>query len=294
MQLKTQQDEIPSLSADAGRFDVLARQGPEMCARRGMLALVIAAGIFNVAALPVIWLIEDSDAIMFIASPTLGVLLAEAGALASWLVWGEGPFLKRLAVHWAIGVILGAGVLSGTAFFNLFDDVPAYAVPTLSLAVQLPLWPFRIYFGWYVEPQGMQGTAVNSQPLKILDIFSGTAIVAVSLALIRVMEPLHAEYVWVNIADASLFVLIASFLLLLPAAFIILRAKKSMTAFGYYFGYVLAIGILPLLLTLMVGPGVEVALGIFLGGFAFAATLAAPLLVWRACGYRLMWGRERR
>jgi len=42
------------------------------------------------------------------------------------------------------------------------------------------------------------------------------------------------------------------------------------------------------------GPPGEVFLALLLGSCAFTATTAAPLFVWRACGYRLVWPRDRR
>src|SRR5262245_20457377 len=43
----------------------------------------------------------------------LGCTLAQGNTLAAWLVWGDGPFLRRLAVHWGIAGALCAIWLAG-------------------------------------------------------------------------------------------------------------------------------------------------------------------------------------
>jgi hypothetical protein len=278
-----------------------------------MLGLAVAAFVFNVAGPPLMRLAREDqgaydDLMLLLAPPIIGVVLGEIGAMACWLVWWEGPFLKRLAMHWLIAAALAISLAVGMVIFlvELFNDsgwklivsemfgVPACVLPVVSLGVQLPLWPHRIYFGWRVVLKQSAEVATGSPPLSILDTLAGTGVVAVSLALIRAMPMPHSEIVWIQMAGSALFSSIASFLLLVPAMFFVLRMSVPIFGIGLCFGYMLTLTVLVMLSMLGRAPAPEAVFAILWGSFAFMATLAAPLFVWRACGYRLVSAKDRR
>jgi hypothetical protein len=174
-----------------------------MWARRGMIRLALAAAVFNALAASLMGLAEnisggDRGAMLFFGPLIVGVLCGEVGAMACWLVWGEGSFLRRLAVHWGIGLAISLCLLCGFLLVFAFTDYVwefrriFYAaagfgcvLPTASLSAQLPLWPSRTHFGWRVARTERDETSGNRQPLSIRDILTGTAVVAVSLGLVR-------------------------------------------------------------------------------------------------------------
>src|SRR3954453_1616521 len=90
--------------------EALARETPEGWARRGMIGLVIVAGVFNVMAVPLMRLAGSHPfggrVAMFFGPMLGGVLAGEIGAMACWLVWGEGRFWRRLAVHWGLSLVI--------------------------------------------------------------------------------------------------------------------------------------------------------------------------------------------
>lgn len=69
----------------------------------------------------------------------VGCALAQCNVLAAWLVWCEGPFLRRLAIHWAIAAglcciwLVGVGL---TVDRRQFVDVGG----TIALTVPLVSW----------------------------------------------------------------------------------------------------------------------------------------------------------
>src|SRR5689334_4629634 len=155
-------DEVPSQPVDLAMPKVRSGQGPGTSVRRWMLGLVIAAAVFNFLAPAIIEVVErqfapssgpgSAEVMLFLMPAMIGVLCGELGALAYWLVWGEGPFLKRLAAHWAAALALGSTLLCGFGRWkgDVWGDWASMAVdmiaeacilPAVSLAVQLPLWP---------------------------------------------------------------------------------------------------------------------------------------------------------
>jgi hypothetical protein len=306
-------NEVPSQPVGLAMPNVPAWQTPGTCARRWMLGLVIAAAVFNFLALAIIEVVErqfaprsgpgSADVILFLMPAITGVLCGELGAMAYWLVWGEGPFLKRLAAHWAVGLALVSALVCGFGMWKIdvYDgnwglmasDMigEACILPVVSLAIQLPLWLFRIYFGWRIEPERDQELAGSSRQLTIHDMLSGTAVVAVTLGMIRAARAEHSE---LDMAGPVFIAVLVSSILLLPATYLILREKRPMVGVAFYFGYMLIIAISVLSVTDIGRSAPENVFVILWGGLAFSAALAAPFFVWRACGYRLVLGKNQK
>jgi len=277
-------------------------------ARGGLVALAVAAGVFNVLAVPILrGVTGDRGAALLFGPIVVGVLAGEFGAMALWFVWGEGPFLRRLAMHWGVGLLLLCGFMVGLAAV-MFEEGPMWefwwretatvlcAVPALSLGAQLPLWPLRTHLGWSVERVGADLMARPPVALSISDILCGTAVVAVSLGLIRAAPEAKMEY-FVSIGVALAFIFVASVICLVPATLFVLRSKEWPLGVGLLAGYsVLPTFCLVIFGSVMRGRGMqgEAILAMILGSFVFAATVAAPLWVMRAGGYRLVWPRDRR
>jgi len=320
MQIKTQQDEIPASLAGVVGSEVPVPRRPEICARRGLIGLVIAAGIFNVMAMPVNRLSRESgDWVIRLVAPLIfGVLLGQVGAMACWLVWAEGSFPRRLAAHWSIALALVLSLLGGAIcamdhfngdYMGLFTEtlVPACMLPAVSLAVQLPLWPFRTHLSWRVAPMNDAATT-NRSALSILDILIGTAIVAVSLGLIRYLSGIdrslsgigqsqYQNLIMMQTLASGLMLTVVSFVLLVPALILLLRSHSFGAGAGIYFGAVpLSITGLLVVPSALFGrlPPAEMLLTTCWGSIVFATAMASPLFVWRACGYRLVWARDQK
>src|SRR4030095_7570455 len=149
---------MTSPTGDAFRFSTEDGDRP-----LGGFGWLLAIGcIFNFFVFPTLRAIErGNDAIVFIGGAALGLFPAQAGVLTLWLVWGRGPFLRRLAVHWL--AVLALYVAWALGFAMAFGaDAPARELPAIwgavlcslplvSLAAQLPLWPLRTHLGWRVE-----------------------------------------------------------------------------------------------------------------------------------------------
>lgn len=295
----------------------LKTTGEPFSVRQGMVGLAIAAAVFNALTPPVIRMLEATSrgelGLFLLFMPVfVGVLCGEVGAMACWLVWAPGTFLRRLAVHWGLalgmGLCLFGGVLLASADIRIdwqqlqatLDDVASVGgvLPAVSLAVQIPLWPFRTHLGWRVARD--DAAAGSNQSLSILDIMVGTAIVAVSLGLIRFVSGSRLNgfqnYMMLQMMVSGLGLALVSFVMLIPAMMLVLRTRHFGAGVGIYFGAVLlSFGGLIGVPSIIYGPPApaEGMFAVWWGSLVFAASVAAPLFVWRAYGYRLVWARDR-
>ncbi len=270
--------------------------------------LLIAAGSFNLLAIPVLRAAEnDSGAMLFFAPIVIGYFVGQIGAMALWLVWGDGPFLWRLAIHWAIGLALIASALVGLALATAdMQHYPPFAIyellsvvcilPIVSLAIQLLHWPLRTHFHWRLAPEMPMSQASKQSSLSILDIIVGTTVVALSLALIRLTPiPGAASYMWIRAAVTAVFFSALSLIVLLPAMIFVLRFNQlqlGLAAFGIYLAVCIFALIFVSAITVRSPPPSEAVFALIVGVASGAATSASPLLVWRSAGYRLVWSRE--
>lgn len=297
----------------------LAWETPRGQVRRGMLGLVIAAAAFNAFAAPIVEMVErpyiastgpGTVGVMLFWMPLMiGVLCGEVGAMACWLVWAEGRFWRRLVIHWAVGLVLGLCLLCGWLLTMIDAWGPgssplifyeaawlACGLPATSLAVQVPMWPFRTHLGWHVAP-AKEAPEASRQPLSIADILIGTTVVAVSLGLIRLLPGASNPFVMMQMGVMGLALAVASLVVLIPATLLVLRMSSAAIGVLVYLGAVFLSECGFIVVGSMISnfwpPGEDV-FAMLWGSLVFAATVAAPLFVWRVCGYRLVWAKERR
>jgi hypothetical protein len=242
---------------------------------------------------------------LFFAPLVIGCFVGQIGAMALWLVWGDGPFLRRLAIHWAVGVALIASALFGLALATAdVQHYPPFAIyellsvicilPIVSLAIQVVHWPLCTHFHWRLAPDMPISQAPKSS-LSILDIIVGTTVVALSLASIRLTPiPDAASYMWIRAAVTALFFSGLSLIVLLPAMIFVLRFTElplGLAAFGIYLAVCIFALILASAIMFRRPPPSEAVFALILGIASGAAAAASPLLIWRSAGYRLIWSR---
>jgi len=270
------------------------------------VALWIVAALFNLLAIPLARAMGDDPPIIFLwAGMLIGILPGQVGALALWVVWGDGSFLRRLAIHWGVGSVLWLCLMTGLVL--AMSDMPPpdgwhevgitfCLLPLASLAAQTPLWPLRTYLGWRVERHASRGGDPAQRSLSIGDILLGTAVTAVTLALVR-MIPGRPSEVWGSAVITALSVMVVSCISLLPAVAIMLRVEEQAAGIMMLAGYTLAVGVILLAGLAGISRGslpATAAFSFFIALYSFAATLIAPLVVLRSHGYRLTWPRDRR
>jgi hypothetical protein len=197
------------------------------------LPLIGAGVVFVLANFFVVPFIEWIDDESFLVFWCVGVMLAEGFVLAAWLVWGDRPFLQRLLVHWVAAAVLGAVWLLGAIATEGFRDgdirdileVIPFSLPLFSLAIQLPLWIARYYFGWRLVDTCADRPA--AKPMGTRDLMLGTVIVAVSLALARLAEGMDDSsegwLIWAILAPSIAGISLVS---VLPVAVWLLRMRN--------------------------------------------------------------------
>jgi hypothetical protein len=277
-------------------------------ANRGLIIAAILTSAFNVVAFRIVLVclgLRWSDMVTGIVftileGAILGVSLGQLCAAAIWLVWGEGPFLSRLAIHWLVGLAM----FGPMAFVKADTLTPARIVmqvcslPAMSLAVQLPLWPLVTYCGWRIEQQASCGAMTQPQTLSLRDLFAGTGVVAVTLSLLRAAAN-RSLSPWEELVPLMIGVSVASLLILLPALFFLLRWQCAAAGIAVLSGYLFFLFFVCVLTPFVIEwatVGRLDPIEVLLRGtayFSFAATATSPLWIWRWCGYRLTWPRDR-
>lgn len=274
---------------------VMPAPGPTWLALIGMCLVFVLA---NVSVVPlIVWVDDDS----FLVFWCVGVMLAEGFVLAAWLAWGDRPFWQRLLLHWVAAAVLGTVWLLGAIAMAGFRDgdirdaleVIPFSLPLFSLAIQLPLWIARYYFGWRLVDTCADPSA--ARPMGTRDLMLGTVIVAVSLALARLAEGMNDNsegwLVWAILTPSVAGISLVS---VLPVAAGLLHSKN------------VAIGLICIPIQTMVAFVVTVTIAamsaprsfnlrdvFFIASiiFGFAATLTASALAARAAGFRLAIGQ---
>jgi hypothetical protein len=276
----------------------------------GQVLLIAVAGLVNFLFVPVLRGAERSEGAWLVAALGAGVLAGELGLATLWLVWGPGSFGRRLVVHWSVGgalyVCWGLGLVASFAGSSPPPDLPEMlvtillALPIVSLAVQLPLWPLRTHFGWRIE----RSWADHSQPqsLSIRDLILATVVTSVSLACLRLMPTAlasPAEVYWSVWGIAVAISAVASTLSLLPATVIVFRTRETAAAVITVItlaAYTAVAWIATCVLgTLFGGPApAEIYIAILVCYGGFASTVGLPLLILRGDGYALTFASERK
>lgn len=197
------------------------------------LPLISVGLIFVLANFFVVPLMEWIDDDSFLVVWCVGLIFAEGFVAAAWLVWSERPFLQRLLLHWVAAAVLGiAWLLGAIATEGVSDgdirdvlEVIPFSLPLFSLAIQLPLWIARYYFGWRLVDACADPVA--ARPMGTRDLMLGTVIVAVSLALARLAEGMDDSpegwLIWSILAPSVAGISLVS---VLPVAVWLLRMQN--------------------------------------------------------------------
>jgi len=233
-----------------------------------------------------------------------GCVVAEAGILAAWLVWGSGPFWKRFLLHVCVALILVVLWIVGNlpwvdrrAFpFVLFLLL---SLPAVSVGLSAPLWVARLFFDWRIVSTA--NSDKTGDRLSIRDFLVGMAVVGAALALARLaktFQPYPEGAHWLRLGFAVAAAAAAGLLLALPVLWCALRIRTQLRS-------ALAVGATMLvawviLITIVTAvdrriPDGRVVAGICLFLLGLGYTTAAAFWLARADGYRLeIPGRDRR
>jgi hypothetical protein len=197
-----------------------------------------------------------------------------------------------LYLAWAAGLALGQ-----PSHFVQVSPMVGLTVPLISIAAQLPLWIVRQTFGWrLVRGDGKKDT--GPAPLSIRDLMLATVLVALALALARLVrspdgKPMEAIWIAMFLVATT-----SSAITLLPASPLLLRMRPFQRGILFACLYAAFWMGLPWLVVLVARqwglfppPPLAVLVGLSCLISSFAATVILSAAVARARGYRLVWGR---
>lgn len=275
----------------------------------GVLALLLC-GIVNVAAIPFGENLSGppGDLGLFFMALGLGIIGGQIGGLSTILVWSRGPFVVRCVLIWLVGLGLYACWFIGLWLMNLterwqfgfylgFAQAVAASLPLLSLAVQLPQWLARFYFGWRIDEPGTGAGAVPTA-LSIRDLLVGTAVTALTITAVRFSQDADdmTTAIWIGWAIAVGIITIISALVMLPLLVLIFRFPAGWALLYILTGSPLLAGLTMYVIVAINGrsggPDARDVAGFLLAATSCVAATSVPLWLAKWSGYRLKFNGE--
>lgn len=241
----------------------------------------------------------------------VGCTLAQGNLLAAWLVWGEGPFLRRLWRHWLAALLLycawamGIWLVVPPEAVGLICLAVGFGVPLVSLGAQTPLWFARTWLGWRIVRDGEMSVTSREEPMTIRGLMGATVLVAVSLTLVRLLpssqlrlapttQPQQQEF-WVVWIVAFMVAALISSIGVLPAGPLLLGIRRFrlalMASSLYAAGLISLVWVFREVLILYSwnSPPPAIAFGMATGLMVgYAVTLIVVGIIARAGDYRLV------
>ncbi|MFN0021516.1 MAG: hypothetical protein ACKVP0_24965, partial [Pirellulaceae bacterium] len=238
---------------------------------------------------------------------TAGGMCAQLGILTIWGVVGLGRAWHRQLLVMSIGGLwIGAWVagrflLKERGFSPSWKETaPAFCLPLVLLAMQVPLWVFRILARWRLVSG--DGSATSKPPqMTIAGILGAMTLVGIALALVKlglqVVQSHEATFWWTAVAVACASGGIITLFVLVPIIILLLRPKSWTTGLLLSVLFLLGIVTIGVFTTAAftgnirsLGFRTYVAFPAAFGGLA--GGLLLPLVLIRLANYRLRWGRE--
>lgn len=232
----------------------------------------------------------------------MGAIAAQFGILPAFLVLGTGRYSLRLALTWSAAIAVVGSFCLGGLFARWLDgehlrneDVRDTAVfllmlPILSLALETPLWVFRVFLGYRFGRD--TDSCLAERKLAIRDFLLATALVALALAAARgAAYILEDSEFWVGLGVAIVALVSASAILVLPSVWFALRLANPALAVLCAALTMFAVASTFVIVMLFVAPGRPSAwdyIGLMVIAVTFALSLSAPFWLARLQGYRLI------
>jgi hypothetical protein len=280
------------------------------------LALIVAFVTGNCAVMPLMHVFDGPNwkAISVICLAA-AMMFAQAGLLCGAFAFVQAPLLKRAAVCWGAGVVLLICWAEGLLLFLYLehgwriglteDDSHALqfvglSLPLIALAIQSPLWFFRVYLGWRLVRT--EAADSHERPLSIGDYLIGTAIAAVCITLAQIApQPawVDAEF-WPRWAIVFASVAGVSLVSVIPAMVVMFRFRNWLLGLLLLVAYGLVAGIVTVSIFIAFDPGMRrglspsqigVTIVVVFMFAAFAVFLGAGMKAMRDMGYSLALGR---
>jgi hypothetical protein len=262
--------------------------------------------LVNFAIVPLTDWISPNDAAAALVYLWFGAICAEGGlhavgcvlfthGLVRRLVLGIGVGLTLFAA-WAVGYAVDGwyrGYFPGDFWRNVRSGL--LYLPLLAIAIQLPLWVVKFWFGWRVqhrvEPAGPRG----GETFSIRDMFLATGAVALALTAARFapQDEGPGQRWFLALIVIALATAAVSLIAVLPAVVATLRVRRlwwslpitlllqGAALFGLF-----------IVICRIEGhsPSLRDRVGTAWMAAGFFLSLTGPLLVARGLGYRLVWG----
>ena len=275
--------------------------------RAASLACVLPFTVANLLAAPVSYRVSDDDPRFVLGCLCIGIIGAEGALHAIWCVLAPVRFAKRLAIGVAVGLVwYGAWALGYVASASLHGGPYSYhweeifigllCLPLVAIAIQSPLWFARIWLRWRIEHRADPARGSDDEPFQIRHLLGATAAVAVAFSAVRLAVPGDEEDFLIAFAIGALIAAAISLITTVPMVMATLRGRRMLLALPVIL-LLDVVAPLGFVVTLSIALQDRLPVTIYVGfaalGYSFFAGMAAVMLVARALGYRLAWGRHK-
>lgn len=229
-----------------------------------------------------------------------GGLAGQLGLLVIWSVLGPQRWFVRLAVTFAVTLLLVSAVCSGVFIVGEYTP-PAgeficllFCLPLAFLGVQLPLWVWRIAGGWRIVRADAEpaGSTTAARQFRLQDALAAMSLLAVAfgLASLGLAGAEGGDNPWMPFLSFCMFCSVWSAISTLPclwACFAARRKRRSAVLIGVY--VVVITAILGVVVNSFVRSALppEMVVTFFLFHAGLLGLMLGVLHVLRICGYVL-------
>ena len=275
--------------------------------------LFVMAIIAGLAVIVLIKIIDEQGPRRYLGACCVSVFISLACAsmfvVAAWSVFGVGAYWVRTLWAHLGGACVGLGYLVGLclvfsngpgSWANFWDTTDTtylviLMIPPLSLAAQMPLWCFRVFFGW----QFVFEDSPPAEAFTLRDIFVITFGCALALATMQLagnlLESWSGSREWLTLLGFYALAASGISLLCLPALTIAFWSKEfgvacfSVTIYAILWFVVLIMTVAALSSNV---PPFEVLVGMAVLLGSFVALISIPFMVSKANGFHLTTARR--
>ncbi len=295
------QSEIPAADKPDGSDD---RRLPVKKKLLLVIGVIFASFLLFDLNLPAAFNSRNSYPFVFMLNIVVGqlTLICVWGTLVEGTFWIRLPWtILMLVISWAVlarGVYLANGSTNPAEVLGL-GLVWFYAFAISYIPLKVAAWGF----GWRILKEGQKDTLESKTNYQIRDMMIGTAILAVTLTIGRLLLPGDLPS-WKEVISTSglndpqpltaMFIFsVVSLIVKLPCIWIALAIPLSKVKRYsiYWIGIAAALGLFEIaLLTIALGANtdmLEVTISLMLGHAAMAAIMIGVLYLLRSFGYRM-------
>jgi hypothetical protein len=271
---------------------------------------ILIVALFAIADLafgPLTSLVNPGNNGVFLLFMIFAVIMVQFPLFAAWIVLAPVELPRRIAVALATA---GAWFFAWTLGMLLLSLLERYAIelaemiwslffclPLVLLAVQIPLWVARVWFGWRIVDLNRAGNGPPREHFHLRHFFVATGVVALAFALARLGNTRDVESTEEFMLAMVILAIVCGLIstcTLLPLLVATLRGRRVWLYIPFTIGLLwilLSVAFMVLSAFAPTGMSRGELFAVHVMFLTYVGLLAGIFYLARLCGYRLAWGR---